>query len=299
MIYSIYSNHGKNTCRVMGQLPKEITIITAFEAVETCLNTLCLHIHDTLQDYPLYVDKDNRELVSEPDLVIYALKHLKPTPGLSPQQTFACMGAVGCTLDTLTLIDTVNAAKDNFRRIIDTYLKQLSPTKRDTTIIRDILARHGHPSIKLKQVYRHIKYLTYHPRKISFTQVAHSTHKPVTRPMAEKLLHEVGEGKHIEVQLAKISLLGPQDKLIIRRDIHDCWLVNVATFKNNEGRSTFSKIWTSMPLFYVLDEKLPYPHVSFSNRYDKHKKGPRADKMLEDKPFLTSISAYRYKRNAS
>lgn len=299
MLYYYYSSHYESTDSVMRQLPTEDAIITAFEAVEKCLNALCLHIHDALQDYPLHVDKGNKELVSEPDLVIYALKHLKPTPGLSPQQTFACMGAVGCTVDTLTLIDTVNAAKDSFRRIIDTYLKQLSPTQRDTAIIRDILARHGHPSIKLKQVYRHIKYLNYHPRKISFTQVAHSTHKPVTRPMAEKLLHEVGEGKHIEVQLAKISLLSPHDKLIIRRDIHDCWLINVATYKNNEGRSTFSKIWTSLPLFYVLDEQLPLPQIGFSKIYDKHKKGPRADKMLEDKPFLTSISAYRYKRNAS
>jgi hypothetical protein len=283
----------------MKPVPTAEGIITAFENVEKQLNTLCLHIHDALRSYPVWADRGDRMLVSERDMVIYALKHLKPTAGLSPQETFACMGAVGCTLTTLALIDKVNAAKDNFRQTVDDYLKQFSSAKRDTAIIREILARHVYSGIKLKQVYRHIKYLDHHPRRISFTQVEHSANKTITRQMAEKLLQEAGEGRHIEVQLEKVSLLGQHDKLIIRRDIHNCWLVNVATFKNQEGRSSFTKIWTSLPLFYLHDERLPYPQVGFSKTYNKHKEGPRIDKRLEDKPFLSSISAYRYKRSTS
>jgi hypothetical protein len=279
----------------MVNLPTSDAIVDALEDVEEHMRLLCLHIYDDLKKFPLWIDNGAGELVADKDRCIYALKHFKPTEALSPQETFACTGAIGGTQATLQLIENVNRAKDAFRHSIDNYLKHYTSGKRDTTVIRDILTANQYPGIKLLQVYRHIKYITYHPRRISFNQSSHSSNRIITRKEAEQLLLEIGQGEHIDIQLAKASLLGKNDKLVIRRNLRDCGLVNIATFKSEVGRSTFEKVWTSIPLFFVYDKLLPLPQVTFSRKYEKHKQGPRADKKTENQPFIESLRAYRYK----
>lgn len=272
-------------------------LIKAFEKVEESLKRLCLHIHDELSDYPCWIDDGVGQLIDDRDKVIYALRHFKPTEGLQPQQTFACVGALGCTKDTLALIDFVNEAKDEFQLSAKCYLAAHAiEQEKDTSIIRRLLALNGYPGIKLKQVYRHIKYLEFHPRRISFCQTLHSLHRSVNRQEAQKALQKIGQGLHIEVQLSKLELLDNKDRLIIHRDIHKIWTANHATFKDEAGQSTFGKMRTSLPIFYVHNKQLPWPIVTFSKKITKHQQTPRADKKIEENPFLSSIKAYRYKR---
>lgn len=274
-------------------MAESLVIVEAFEAVEQALNQLCLHVHDELREFPLWIDNGAGALTANRDKVIYALKHFQPTLGLAPQETYACVGAVGGTRETLHLVERVNHAKTQFKQHVDQYLKETGG--RDTALIREILAHHGYPAIKLKQVYRQIRTIPYHPRRIAFSQGRHNSHKIITKRQAEQLLQEIGQGLHIEIQLAKLSLLGSQEKLAIHRDVQACWLANVATFKNEEGHSITEKVQTSLPLFYCHDLQLPEPHVLFSQRSTRHKALPRADKRIEDEPFLSSLSAYRYK----
>jgi len=269
-------------------------IVAAFERIDNTLTTLCLHIHDDLRAYPVWVDNGANELISDRDKIIYALKHLQFSAVLKPQQTFACVGAVGATPDTFQCIAQVNQAKDAFKHAVKAYLAFMG--HHDTAYIRQLLSEGGYPRMALKQVYRHIKLLPFHPRRISFTQAEHSSNRAITRQQAESLLLAAGQGVHIDIQLAKASLLAKNEKLVIRREIHDCWTANVATFKNEQGRCAFDKIITSLPLFYLHDSHAKLPMVVFSKTHKKRKRVARADKKSESTVFISSLSAYRYKK---
>lgn len=141
-----------------------LLLLEAFDTIEIALNQLCLHMHDALRQFPVWVHNGAEGLEANRDKVIYVLKHFQPTPGLSPQETFACVGAVGGTLETLQLVERVNQAKTQFKQQVDQYLKD--SLEQDTAIIREMLAHHGYPAMKLKQVYRHIRTIPYHPRRL-------------------------------------------------------------------------------------------------------------------------------------
>jgi hypothetical protein len=269
-------------------------IVAAFTNIEDALNQLCLHLHDDLAAYPVWVANGRGELVNDRDRIIYAWKHFKPVQGTKPQNTFACPGAVSGTLNTLKLVQIVNEAKDNLRVLVDAYMRHLDI--QDTSIVRQLLASHGYPAIKLLQVYRHIKTITYHPRRIAFTQTRHNAHESITLQQARQRLSEVGYGLHIDIQQTKLNLLSIPAKLAIHRELGPFWAVNVATFKDENGRSTTKKTMSSIPIVYIHNNSLPAPQVTFSKKRTQHKLEPRCDKQIEDQPFLPSIQAYRYKK---
>lgn len=274
----------------------EGAIVSAFEAVRANLQALGEHIKTELSYFPIWVDNGAGELVHEHERAIEALKSFKVIEGLLPQETVACIGALGCKVETLPFIDNVNKAKDKLRSIVDLYLEHYQADRsRDTKVIRDLLAAQGYPLIKLKQVYRHIRYLPFHPRRISFNLATHSSHKVITRKQAEGMLLKVGQGENIEVQLNLLNMLDSKEKLVVCRDIAQCWTVNVATFKGQDGRSKTELYRTSIPLFYVHNHAFEPTKVGFSKKSNRYKQAPRTDKQIEDSPFLSSISAYRYK----
>jgi len=131
---------------------------------------------------------------------------------------------------------------------------------------------------------------------MAWTKAKNGSNVTVSKIQAKDLLLKKGQGKHIELQLLQLNALKENDTLIIHRDIKPYWVVNVASFKNSEGRSITEKVRTSLPLFYIHDSEFPVPVVCFSHKADRDKTGFRADKRLEDKPFLPSISAYRYRQ---
>lgn len=268
-------------------------VVGAFEKVISALNALCLHVHDELHGFPVWVDKGDLSLVPDRDKVIYVLKHLSPMEGLSPQETFACVGAVGGNSVTLALVAAVNQAKDDFREVVNRFLS--GDENRETAIIRRLLALNGYPGIRLKQVFRHIRSVEYHPRRISFVKGRHNSHRIITAKQAEQKLNAVGQGMHIDIQLAKLSLLEPHARLVIHRDVQSHWLANVSTFKNDSGRSKTVKVPTSLPLFYLHESRQPTPVVTFARKYERIKAQSRADKQIEENVFLPSIQAFRYK----
>lgn len=100
---------------------------------------------------PVWVDNGAGELVCDRGRVIGALRTFKVAEGLLPQETAACVGAVGCKVETLALIEAVNRAKDKLKSIVDLYLEYYQADKsRNTKVIRDLLAANGYPLIKLK-----------------------------------------------------------------------------------------------------------------------------------------------------
>lgn len=281
--------YGINLNRMNNDLKEAVT--STYTAVVNTLNALCLHVYDDLSDLPSWVS-DQGVFTRNLDTIVYALKNFGPTPGLTPQETYSCPGAVAGTEQTIALIQQVNAAKDAFKLAV---MKVKQSSSQDISIvIRSILAQSGHTAIKLKQVYRHIPYINYHPRRIAWSKGKHSSSKNLSKKEAERLVIAAGQGEHIDIQLAKLAMLDDKTRLVIHRNIKPCWVVNIATFKDGK-QSRFEDLKTSLPIFYLFDFDLDLPVVCFSES-NLRTVATRADRALEENPFLPSISAYRAKQ---
>ena len=268
------------------------TFISRFTALLQALDALNLHIQRELSTLPLWIDNGAGEFVKNRNKVIFALGNFGPTQGLSPQETFKCPGVIAGTLDTLTLIDKLNQEKSAFKELVQACHQS---TEQDCTkFVRDTLARAGHPGIKLKQVFRHIIYINYHPRRIAWTKGKHTTSKQLSIQASEKLLAKAGQGLHIEIQKLKLNGLSQQTKLIKHRAIKPGWVVNIGAFKENNC-SAYEDIRTALPIFYLHDPQCPNPIVCFSKARE-HTRKMRIDKQIESTAFLPSISVYRYKK---
>tara|TARA_B100000678_G_C18226340_1_gene509004 strand:- start:2937 stop:3758 length:822 start_codon:yes stop_codon:yes gene_type:complete len=206
--------------------------------------------------------------------------------------TLSCPGALAGTVETLQLVVDINAAKDDFKTFATKYLKDHQLT--NTKLIRQLLKQAGFPGIRLRQVYRHIRTLSFHPKRISFTQTHHNTYRIISKEEALLRLQKVGSGPNIDWQKAKLASIS-DEKLVIRHDIKPLWAVNASTFKFDTGRSQYLKLLTRLPVVYLHDETQPLSLVGFSRPYQRHQKKPRSDKRIESTPFLPSIFAYRYK----
>lgn len=268
----------------------EDTLIHTYEQVIATLDRLCVHIQQTLTGLPIWV-AEGQAFHANQKQVLYALKHFGPTPDLTPQETYACPGAVACTSETLVLIQAVNQSKEAFKAAIAAIKNNAAQDLSKT--IRALFAKAGYTAIKLKQVYRHIPSINYHPRRIAWSKGKHGLHKTINLKEAERLLLRAGQGEHIDVQLAKLATLDEQTRLVIHRNIKPCWVVNIATFKQGK-QSQFEDIKTSLPLFYLHDSELELPTVVFSEPNTRIA-AVRSDKVLEENPFLPSIHAFRYK----
>ena len=103
-------------------------IISTYEAVANALRVLCLHIRTEFKNLPLWVI-DGEVFNADRNKLIDALNNFGPTPGLMPQETFSCPGAVACILKTLGLIEQVNAAKTAFKTQIALFKQQTTASR--------------------------------------------------------------------------------------------------------------------------------------------------------------------------
>lgn len=264
-------------------------IINQFELFKLTLEQLLAHIDNELQHYPLWVSNDEKSFSSDRNQLIQSLSLLTPQDE-TPQATFSSPGVVACNLDTIELIKHLNLIKTQFKNNVQLFLKTKKSS--DTRLIREILRRNGHGLVKLKHVYRHLKHIDYHPRRIALGHSRSSSHRIISINEAIQLLNQIGQGKHIDIQINQLYQLDKHTPLVILRKIPAHWIANVSTFKNLEGISSTTKIKSSLPVFYLHQSRFDLPIVEFAIK--RSKETQRSDKKLQDEPFLPSISAYRY-----
>ncbi|MGQ3887489.1 DNA replication terminus site-binding protein [Legionella sp. CNM-1927-20] len=271
-----------------------IDIIDCFNALLKNLEEFKIHVYQELKNNPVWInDPSNKEiLISDYNHFIAALTDFYPGDLETPQHTKSFQGALGGNLTTLQLVNSVNKSKDQLKAVINEYLNEIKT--KDTQVIHTLLKNARFPRLKLKQVYRHIPCIDYHPRRITFTQVKHNSHKVISKKELAARLDKIGKGRHIDVQQQKLQYLD-DDKLAIHRDTQSLSAVNIATFKNEEGLSFTRKLMTSMPIVYLQQDNLPLPEVGYSRRQKRSLSTVRSDKKIEDEVFLPSAAAYRYK----
>ena len=266
-------------------------ILSAFGNIESALHELGQHICSALAELPVWI-YEGKGFDSNRTKAIAALNKFTPTPGLSPKETFQCPGVIAGTTDTFKMIQSVNAAKDAFLTIIKQYRQKTHPDP--TKAIRDVLLQHGCGTIKLKMLCRHIKCIPHHPQRIAWSLGKHSTNITLSVTALQERLHSTGTGKHIDIQLSKLTNLKP-DALIRHVETKPLWVANFCIKKAGQA-DLRGLLRTSLPIFYLHDPKLPTPIVVLGNKKERKAKH-RSDKQLEDQPFLPSVKAYRKKQS--
>ena len=152
-------------------------LVQSYLLILKALAKLAQHIRHELTNYPVWVN-DEGVLIHDREKVISAFSHFLPG-GASPQQTYACPGAVAANTATFELIVQLNKLKDAFKQKVNNSLEHQE--HKDTSIVRTALANAGYSGIKLKQVYRHIRCVDFHPRRISFTKTRHNSHRVINK----------------------------------------------------------------------------------------------------------------------
>ncbi|WP_419418395.1 hypothetical protein ACNVED_07460 [Legionella sp. D16C41] len=269
-------------------------IIASYNTLLKNLDELKNHLDTELQVNPVWInDPANKEiLIADYNYFFAALTDFYPGDLETPQHTKSFQGALGGSTRTLQLVEVINKSKDQLKAVINNYLQEIN--MKDTQVIHTIFKNAGFSRLKLKQVYRHIPCIDYHPRRITFTQVKHNSHIVISKKELAARLNKIGKGRHIDVQQQMLQYLD-DEKLAIHRDTQFLWAANIATFKNEEGLSSTKKLMTSMPIVYLHQTDLPEPLVNFSRRQKRSLLTVRSDKKIEDEVFLPSAAAYRYK----
>jgi len=273
-------------------LPNEKALITCFNKLYASLRLLCLHVYEQLESYPLWVLEEGG-FKHHRDRVIYALKLLTQKIDVGKQETWSCPGVVACNKETALLIQNVNQLKIQFKKLVQDLKKQHHT--QDTKIVRDLLATKGHSGLKLKHVYRQIKYIPHQPCRVAWSKGKAYTSVILSKEQAYHALLKAGEGINIDIQLMKLDLLNPNEKLVKRIPIKSPWIANI-THRTN-GNTYYQKIVTSLPIFYLDQNKDKLPIICCAK--SNHRRSTRrSDQKIEEKPFLESIHAYRYKRHS-
>lgn len=261
-----------------------INILQCHQSLKEAIDALCLYVCDHLTDLPIWI-ADHHTFTQSRYKLCQALTCFAPQQALPHNATPTFPGAAGCDLDTLTLIDTVNAAKDALKEAVmaykqaDCYDQQLPANK--------IIAKAGHGFVRLKQLYRHIHYLSWHPRRIAWSKARDGSNVRISLAEAQKRLLRF-KGENIDIQLKALGKIN--DKVLVAyRPIRPYSLVNVAPFKDEPH--DLSSIRTSLPVFYLHDHTKPLPDVVFSNKANRDPTQHRSDRRI-GKLVLPAIHTY-------
>ncbi len=167
-------------------------LISLFENLNEILSLFKIHLSD-LKSNQIWINDEDHEIFSNnTSQFIEAITDFYPSPFGRAQQTSSYQGALGGNQETLKLTLKLNDAKDNFRKACHEIM--IEQRKCETALIHKVLKDSGFPSLKLKQIFRHIPILDYHPRLISYCKTRHNSKLKISKNDAEKRLIKVGKG---------------------------------------------------------------------------------------------------------
>ena len=269
-------------------------IKTAYEQVQSDLCLLAYHIQTDLKALPVWAENTEQSGFDDNRIkIIEAIRRQTIDDLLSPSETFSFAGAVACTVKTIEILKQLNTSKDHFKSAVTQYRKSEAYQTKKTA--SKLLEQSGYPGLKTRQVARHLQYIEYHPRRISWSKAKGSSNIVITQEEAAQRLLKIGQGGHITLQLDLIKKMAKDEKLVIQRKIKPYLSANISSFKVG-GRCSLQKIESSLPIFFQYDESKKLPIVEYGVKQSLAERSERIDKKLENDVYLSSISAYRYKK---
>ncbi len=225
------------------------------------------------------------------------------------RETRSCYGLVMANDNLIDLAHSVNRAKDDFKKLVqsvqknhkDWWLNEKSQLNKRHHNLREQLYFTGLSRIHLKQIYRHIPILAKRPEKIGFTWYSNGRSiKKMTIADAQAKLLAMGEDKqHIQQQLQKLNTL-PEHELLAQIQTQAPVVRANLVFqqKNENGHiETIRKAMNvSLPLLVPEDSNPLLPRF---NQIDDQPPAARTrtarnDFKISEEVFLPSLRVHRY-----
>jgi hypothetical protein len=254
-------------------------------------------------DHSLYQLSPTNEL----DQITMSLNDLWYREDENGVSTRKYKGIVICSQNIINLSLYVNIKKDDFaisvRKIRDLSNKSLNQFKYalgQYSKTRDELSSMNMSRLNLNHCYRHIHIFTEPPSKIQYSNSKNELSiKRISVKDAEVALEAIktsSEHHYIDDQLNRLRSLRRNIPLAVVRSIAPHFKVNLFYKYDVDNESSYFPVTRKpgLPIF-ILDTD-----NSIDIRFEKKNKRKinvktRSDKLLEDIPFLKSLSIYRYK----
>lgn len=225
--------------------------------------------------------------------VIEAITTVRYQDGQAPNTALSFPGVVAVSPETAAALEALNAAKNTLRAALRAMDGQ-RVTRADG--VREPLSRAalhdlGEPRLHLLQAWRlvpliarplQIGFTWAHVRKVSRLSVAEAT----TR------LQRLGEGPHLQMQLARLAELDPAETLaeVLPAAVHP--RANLLM----DAKGARQQLRVVLPIAFIDAPHRPLPPISAlppTREADPYRLR-RRDVRLEDEPFLPSLHVHRY-----
>lgn len=288
-------------------------VIDAFEAM--CLSQNQLNLALIAENNLMAWVMDTGELFNFPkhysnrEKIIQVLSQYEYFSTQAPREIIVCAGFVGASQETLNIVTTLNAQKDEFKRSI-LALKKIKPLIQDNELTQAFetilshkrnlptasnLKKLGLSRLHLKQCYRKIPILSQAPSKISWTWANTRSIKRISVLEAEKLLRKKNiTDQGIILQLQKLASLSKNESLAIVQDLAPHLRANIVMEPSAPKERLMVK--GPIPLFFPASVNQPWPEFKPPKVKTSKDKARviRNDVKLEPTPFLPAIRAHRY-----
>lgn len=268
-------------------------VLDAFAALQTSLDKLCDAIKRESELIAWVHEESDMTLflgdLTAREKAIALFKQLDFLDNQAPREIIVLPGFMGASCETLTLVNEVNLAKDQFKkRVLALKVATLTPTN-----LGNAMQAMGFARIHLKQCYRKIPILKQAPEKISWTWAHTKSIKRITVTKAQEMLLKRGEDPGILMQLQKLSSLPQNEQLAIVQELAPHLRANIVLSGKTPSRLM---IKGPVPIFFPCDSQTPYPHFKppLKKSLRDENRSIRKDVRLDPSPFLPAIRAHRY-----
>ena len=217
-------------------------------------------------------------------------------------ESVTCFGAIGARSEILRLVEAVNTAKAEFKKICAPLYRvrmripvkgEGSPT-RAISVLRVILRNIQRSDLNVLAAYRKIPILAATPETITFTRAnTRAVHRKAIEDI-ETLLQS-REGPKAMADRARLAALP-------RRETHVA-LVK-AHYRNMRANVLYAhldprgrgrvQVAAELPLIYPRGRRATPPQVRFAAPPDPDQPARGRQAKLEPQPFLESLPVYRY-----
>ena len=282
-----------------------IDLIEHYKQLQACLQNLKIAL-DADNELPAWVQSGTipgMPLLTDRARAYAIISALEYHDEQAPKEILICPGIIAASDHTLTMIEALNDAKDQFKQTMlmlkqakiklntaefkhafeETLSKRTAPTTQ-------ALKRTGLQRLHLKQCYRRIPILPEAPKKVSWTWAHTRAIRKINKISARQLLEKKGQDPGILQQLNKLEYLSHDEPIAIIQELAPHLRANIV-FHNQERMM----IKGPVPIFFPGNAaQMPYFKPPPEKKLKDKNRGVRTDLQIDPESFLPAIHAHRY-----
>lgn len=285
-------------------------VINSFKELNACLQAVVEHVCVLDKDLPAWFQAPPELRVTSNNMRQQAcnlLCQLEYLDQQNPKEILVGAGLIAASLETISTIQALNIAKQNFKTAIlrlkaakittnyaflaENFEKMLA--QRDTNLAVN-LTRLGLARLHLKQCYRKVPFFLNRPNKVAWTWANTRSIKRISIPQALQMLTKSAQDEGIKRQIKLLQNLQPNEKLAIVQDLAPHLRANIVFPDGNSNKRIMVK--GPVPIFYVDENNQGLPEFTppgIKRGRDKDRV-TRRDVKINPEPFLPAIRAHRY-----